>query len=284
MLASPVYGRRPDREDGVAIVMVCAGTIVRAKPSCAMSAILRACALVSFALVAIDAKRGVLARPWLRHRAAVPQDLARIDERVAIRPARASDDASGGGIDDVAGGVDRDQGGDGESARQRDRRGADAALHGLAAATELADRGAGTGADAAFGDGIGRRGFRGCVAARRVGPDQRLAADRQIEQHRGRHDRHIGAAERKADLPFFEIPHDAGRRIETEGAAAGEHDARGPARRGWTDRADRFRACRARNREPQTPPVAPFSTRMTVQPVGLLGQRVMADANAVDRR
>ena len=90
-------------------------------------------------------------------------------------------------------------------------------------ARRLADRGARAGADAAFRDGaVGGRARR--LVAAVGGRTDPAVADRQIEDRRGRNNRHVGGAELEADLLLFEIPHDAGRGVEAERAAAGQDD------------------------------------------------------------
>ena len=246
--------------------MVCAGTIARANPSCAISAILRACALVILALVAI--RPSVVFSPGrCGGRRPRSQELARVDEAAAISAACARHDLAGRGIDDVAGGVERDEGGDGEPVRQRDRRRADAALHRVTAAAELADRGAGAGADTAFGDGPSVAACAAAYPHEASGLINGLPPTGRSNSTAGGNDRHIGAAKRKADFALFEIPHHAAGRVEPESAAAREHDR--------VDLFDEIRRIEqiglARSgAEPRTatPAVAPFSTRTTVHPVG----------------
>src|SRR5439155_7631312 len=93
------------------------------------------------------------------------------------------------------------------------------------AAAGLADRGPGAGADIAFRDWRRRRGVRGAIAAIRTGADLRIAAEPEIDQDRGRHDRDDPRrSHRVADVMLVEPFHDAGRRVETISAAAGEDD------------------------------------------------------------
>ncbi len=109
--------------------IVCDGTIARAKPSCAISAIFFAWALVSFALVATMPM--VVFSPG--------RGLSSSPDRIALRasmklPSAAREPATicpVSRIDDVAAGVDGDERGDDQAARQRDGRGAEPALHRL---------------------------------------------------------------------------------------------------------------------------------------------------------
>ncbi len=111
--------------------------------------------------------------------------------------------------------------------RQRDRGRADAALHrDRRRRRTCRTRGAGAGADAAFGDRSVGRGLRSRVSARRVGPDRAACRRPEVEQSTARRDdRHVRAAERQR-RPC--APRDTRitprRRIESERAAAREHD------------------------------------------------------------
>src|SRR6185436_6878956 len=90
---------------------------------------------------------------------------------------------------------------------------------------QLSDGGAGAGADVALGHRAVRGGGGGFVAAVRSRPDLRVAAETEVEQDGGRHDwHHAGGADVPADPALLEILHGALRRVETVGAAAGEHD------------------------------------------------------------
>ena len=77
--------------------------------------------------------------------------------------------------------------------------------------------------DAALGHRTRRGGASGLVARGRVGPDLPVA-EAEIEQDRGRHDRHLPDADREADPLLFQVAHDPGRGVEAEGRAAGEQD------------------------------------------------------------
>ena len=76
-----------------------------------------------------------------------------------------------------------------------------------------------------------RRRFARGVAGGGIGADARVA-DPEIEQDRRRNDRHDerrrdaidGRADRRADAALVEPAHHAARRVEAEGAAAGQHD------------------------------------------------------------
>ena len=175
-------------------------------------------------------RAGGAARLEPRRQLAAPERAHRADELRAVGGARAGDDAAGARIDDVADRVDGDERGDGDAA-DLDRCRADAALHRPADAEQLADRGAGAGADVALGERIARRRFARGVAGGGIGADARVA-DPEIEQDRRRNDRHDerrrdaidGRADRRADAALVEPAHHAARRVEAEGAAAGEHD------------------------------------------------------------
>ena len=183
-------------------------------------------------------------------------------------PRAPGDDAARRRIDDVAGGVEGDEGSDREPVRQRDRRRADAALHGVAAAAELADRRAGARADAAFGNRAVGRGLRRRIAARRVGPD-RAACRRPADRTAPRPARSARTRRRTGSRPC--APRDTSSRRSPHRARTRcrrRTRSRAPARRDSTDRADRSRACPGAEPRTATPPVAPFSTRTTVHPVG----------------
>ncbi len=72
--------------------------------------------------------------------------------------------------------------------------------------------------------GSARRGGGGLVAAVGRRPDLRVVADRQVEEDRGRHDRHLRDADVVADVVLVEPADDAARRVEAERAPAGERD------------------------------------------------------------
>ena len=180
-----------------------------------------------------DADGGVLARTRGRDGPARAQNFSRIGERTVGGPG-ARHDPAGGRIDNVADRVDRNDRGDDETTRQRDGRGAESGLRGpeaarrrscvLAESAKLAYGRTGARANAAFGDGTGRRRCRRPVAAVRRGSDLRIITDGQIKNSRGRHDRDLARDSRKADVVLFEPLHDASRRIKTKRAPAGEDD------------------------------------------------------------
>ena len=169
------------------------------------------------------ANRGVLAGSWRLAGPAAPQDLSRVGEG-AVRVAYAGDDLAGGGIDDVADGIDRDDGGDDEAARQDNRRAADARFHRPAGSAELADGRARAGADRSFRHRCGRRRRGGFVAAVGGRPHFRVSADAEIEQDRRRDDRHFRGARGPADVVLLEPADRPRRRVEAERAAAGQDD------------------------------------------------------------
>ena len=51
-----------------------------------------------------------------------------------------------------------------------------------------------------------------------------MIADTEVEDDGGRHDRYLPVIRGEADLALVEVPHHAGRRIETERTPAGQHD------------------------------------------------------------
>ena len=179
-----------------------------------------------------DGDGRVLCGTRRRRRAGQTQDLSRIGQR-AVRIANAGDDLSRGGIDDVADGVDRDDGGDDEAVGPGDGKRADARLHRQAAsrrvagmlrnAAELSDSCARSCADVAFGDGAGRGGHRSFVAAVGSRPDPRVAAEAKVKQDGARNNRHHALRGLVADVPLLEILDDALRRVEAEGAATRQH-------------------------------------------------------------
>ena len=62
------------------------------------------------------------------------------------------------------------------------------------------------------------------IAAIGRGPNLLACADLEIDQDGRGHDRHRGAPDLEPDPLLVQVAHDAARRIEAEGAAAGEHD------------------------------------------------------------
>ncbi len=65
---------------------------------------------------------------------------------------------------------------------------------------------------------VGQAGV-GCLTERGL-----VAAVQEIEQNRGRHNRHMQIADHEAPPPLGQPPHHAVRRAEPEGRSAGEHD------------------------------------------------------------
>ena len=138
--------------------IVCDGDTARDSPSSAISATRLTSAFVRRAFVATIASVVLLARPGgAAERQRRPEQDASIGEALAVVGADAGDDHAGRRVDDVADRVDGGDRADDESVRKRDRRRAESRLHRpFAAAEELADRRACSGADVAFSDS-GRR-------------------------------------------------------------------------------------------------------------------------------
>ena len=76
---------------------------------------------------------------------------------------------------------------------------------------------------AAFRDRARRRGRRRSISTLGVRPHVRVT-DAEVEQDRRRHDRHARNADVETAPVLLEPVHRARRRVEAEGAAAGEHD------------------------------------------------------------
>ena len=132
---------------------------------------------------------------------------------------------SGGRIDDVADGIDGDERGDDQAARAGGWRSmpmpAFIARPSPAVLPTVAPAPAPTlpSTHRTVAGGIG-----GLVAALGVRPDLRIAAEGEVEQAGGGHDRHPRDARVESDVALLEPLHRAGGRIEPEGAAAGKHD------------------------------------------------------------
>ena len=167
--------------------------------------------------------------PLQRARPVAAPQRRHLVEQAAVVAARAGDEPAAGGIDDVAERIDGDERGHRDAA-DAERSGAEAAAHRPADAEQLADAGAGAGADVALGRRRARRGLAGGVAGGGVGADRGIA-DPEIEQDRRRHDRHRHRAavrllrpDGDADAALVEPAHHAAGGVEAEGAAAGEQD------------------------------------------------------------
>ena len=146
-----------------------------------------------------------------------------IRQPFAVYRAHAGHDLAGGRIDDVAARIDRDERRNDEPVRKSDGGTANAALHRALAASHLANRRAGAGADVALDDRTVRGRRRGEKPAFGGRTDLGVA-DAEVEEDRAGHDRDESAAELETDAALLEVPHDAAGRIEAEGAAASEHD------------------------------------------------------------
>ena len=163
-----------------------------------------------------------------------------------------------------------------------DRRAADAALHAASHAAGFAERRAGAGAHAAFRHRrIGGRPRRliAAVGARTNAP----VADRQVEDRRRRDDRHVCGSEREADPFLLEVPHDAGRRIEAERAAARQDDGVGDLDE--VDGIEQIGFARRRSRAAHVHAGRDAGFGQHDRAAGrALGERVMADLDARNRR
>ncbi len=142
---------------------------------------------------------------------------------LAVLGANPGDRASGVWIHDVPECVHGDQRRDDQPVGQTNRRGADARFHRPREAEGLSDRRARSRADVAFRDRASRRGRGGPISTVGVRPHVRVT-HAEVEQDRRRHDRHLRDADVEAAPVLFEPAHGARRRVEAEGAAAGEHD------------------------------------------------------------
>ena len=143
---------------------------------------------------------------------------------LAVLGPHAGDDLPRRRIDHVAERVDR------RRARRRrgrsgmpDRRAADAAFHRPFQAPALPTVAPAPAPTLPSGTGRGARGRRRAIAAVGVGPDRGVAYA-QVEQDGRRHNRHARHAARRSPSVLLEPAHHAGRRVEAERAAAGEHD------------------------------------------------------------
>jgi hypothetical protein len=152
------------------------------------------------------------------------EEYARISQPLAVGRPHARDDTSGRGIDHITPRVHGDERRDDQAVRPDDRRAAEARFHRALVAGDLADGRTGAGADGAFRHGAGGCGARGLISAVRVGPNRRLPFHPQVDENRGRHDRHDDRPHLEANLPLFEIAHHAGRGVEPECASARERD------------------------------------------------------------
>jgi len=169
------------------------------------------------------ADRGVLPRPGERLETARPQQRPRVRERAPVGGAHAGDELSRRRVDDVADRVHRDERRHDQPVGQRDRRRAESAAHRAGEPGDLADGCPGAGPDVARRDRSLARRPRRAIAAVRARAHVRLAAHGQVEEHRGRHDRHLRDAGVEADALLLQVAHHAGGRVEPERAAAGQH-------------------------------------------------------------
>ena len=200
---------------------VCTGQIARAKPSCAICATFDACVLVSRAFVATTTS--VVFSPG-RPDVSPPRTSRRTSASECPSSPRtpATTCPVAGSITSpirIDGGQRRDD----QPVGHGDGGGADPRFHRVVGPARVADRGAGARADAAFLDRLRAGEAGGAIAAVGGRPDPRIA-DAKVEQDRGRHDRHARDADVEADVVFLEPADDAGRGVEAEGAAAGQHD------------------------------------------------------------
>ena len=142
----------------------------------------------------------------------------------AVRRARPREDRPRA-VEDVADRIQHHQRADDDVAAARGPA-SYAALHGGARSERLPDGGSRARADRPFDD-VGRGGRAGAVGVVRRRPAVRLAPGRQVEveDHRGRYDRHdAGGPHRQAAPALLEPAHHAIRGAESEGGAAGEQN------------------------------------------------------------
>lgn len=138
-----------------------------------------------------------------------------------LRPG--SVECAGGRVHERAGGVHGGEGRDGRSGRKDDARGAETAFH----ATGHRAR---AGPHASLGDGraliTGGRPVDGLLSQLRPRPGRPDTSPPQVEKGCGGHDRHhLGRAGTHAETPapLLQPGGHAGRRVEAEGAASGQH-------------------------------------------------------------
>src|SRR5437870_4914772 len=159
-------------------------------------------------------------------RGAPPGEMRqRIHER-AVRAARPREDRPRG-VEDVADRVQHHQRTDDDVAAARGP-GSHAALRGGARPQRLTDGSSRARADRPFRNlALPRRGGASAVRVVRRRPAVRLASggEIEVEDHRGRHDRHdAGGPHRQTAPAFLEPAHHTIRRAETVGRATGEQD------------------------------------------------------------
>ena len=170
-----------------------------------------------------EADGGVLRRPGTWPGLAGAQQRSRVGE-AAIRVADPGDDLPGVRIDDVADGVDRDDGAHAQAVGQGDAVAAHASLHGAHRPARLAHCRARARADRSFLHRLGRRSCGSAVAAVRGRTNLGIAANRQVEQDGGGHDWDLGNAHVPTDAVLLEPADCPGGRLEPEGAAARQDD------------------------------------------------------------
>ena len=204
----------------------------------------------------------------------------RARQTAAVDAPHAGDQGSGQRVVHVADGVHRHERRDLQAVGKLDQRGSDAALHGAVGAGQLADGGAGAGADAAFLDGLVGGGSRCPVPAVRGRAHGRVA-HAEVVQDCGGHDRHARRPRPIADALLVEVAHHPVGGGQAERAAARKHD--GVYLLDGIDRIEKRRFTRSGRRAPHVHRGgrAPFAEddRATGR-TGL--QRMMSDLDAGD--
>ena len=203
----------------------------RARPSCDIVARRAARCLVERGVGGDDADRGGGAGQDAGRHQAARQRRGDATRRAAVELAAAGDHARAGRVDHVAGGVDRDERSDAHAV-DLEAGAADAALHRVRDAEQLAHRRAGARADVAL-----RRRLRPTRPRTRRSP----LAHRGGCARRPATGRTTPPPARSAPAPgrpskpmavFVEPAHHAAGGVESERAAAGEQHARAPGRPG----------------------------------------------------
>ena len=153
------------------------------------------------------------------------QEDAGVRQGGPVVAAHARDHPAGRGVDHVAHGVDRHQGGHHQPAGQRDGGATDPAFHRAAHPRQLADGSARARPDAPRSHRIPGRADRGLVPALGSGTHGPVPAHAQIVQDGRAHDRYAhDRADRVSHPLLLQVAHHAAGGVQPEGAAAGEHD------------------------------------------------------------
>src|SRR5213079_3298445 len=169
-------------------------------------------------------ERRIAPLPYCAERGAPPGEMRQRVGECAVGRARPREDRPRA-VEDVADRIQHHQRADDDVAAARGPA-SYAAFHGGARSERLPDGGSRARADRPFDD-VGRGGRAGAVGVVRRRPAVRLAPGRQVEveDHRGRYDRHdAGGPHRQAAPALLEPAHHAIRGAESEGGAAGEQN------------------------------------------------------------